>query len=322
MEEDRYPIEFPVPELASYARGTDGIDYVHTFDSGRAGPHVMLNALTHGNEMCGLYALDQLFRWRVRPGRGKLTLSFANVAAFARFAIDRPGASRWADEDFNRVWSAAKLDGPGTTSELRRARELRPVVASADLLLDLHSMHLPAPPVLIAGPHPKGRALAARVGIPAFVVSDSGHASGPRMRDYGAFGDPASPRNALLVECGQHGERRAAELALATSLAFLRTAEIVDPEFFDAHPPPAPVPQRFIQVTHAITIKTDRFRFAAPYTGLETIARAGTVIGHDGDEPVATPYDDCVLVMPAPRRYRAPGLTAVRLGRFVDPAIA
>ena len=73
-------------------------------------------------------------------------------------------------------------------------------------------------------------------------------------------------------------------------------------------------------MTHAVTIKTHRFRFDAAYTGMEMIARAGTVIGHDGDEPVATPYDDCVLVMPAPRRYTAPGLTAVRLGRVVEPA--
>jgi predicted deacylase len=322
MDEELYPIEFPVPQLAGYARGNAGIDYVHTFDSGRPGPHVMINALTHGNEVCGLYAVDQLFRWSVRPARGKLTLSFANVAACARFSTDRPAESRWVDEDFNRVWSAAKLDGPGTSTELRRARELRPVVAAADLLLDLHSMHLPAPPVMIAGPHAKGRAFAARLGVPAFVVADSGHASGARMRDYGEFGDRASPKNALLVECGQHGERSAAEVALGTTLAFLRVAGIMDPAFFEAHPPPPAVAQRFIQVTHAVTIKTDRFRFDAPYTGMETIAHARTVIAYDDGEPVATPYDDCVLVMPAPRRYTRPGLTAVRLGRVVEPPTA
>ena len=77
---------------------------------------------------------------------------------------------------------------------------------------------------------------------------------------------------------------------------------------------PAPVPQRFVQVTHAVTIKTERFEFAQRYTGMETIERAGTVIGHDGGEPVTTPYDHCILVMPAPLRYVRPGLTAVRLG--------
>jgi len=320
MDEERYPTEFPVPDLAPYRRGNTGIDYVHTFDAGKPGLHVMINALTHGNEVCGAYAVDQLFRWNVRPARGKLTLSFANVDAFARFSLERPANSRWVDEDFNRVWSADKLDGPGMSVELRRARELRPVVATADLLLDLHSMHLPAPAEMIAGPHAKGRELARRLGIPTFVISDSGFATGSRMRDYGGFGDPASAKNAQLIECGQHGERSAAEVALATSLAFLRESGILDASFFAAHPAPAPVPQRFIQVTHPILIKTDRFVFDAPYTGMETIAKAGTVIAHDGDEPVATPYEDCVLVMPAPRRYMKPGYTAVRLGRVVEPA--
>jgi predicted deacylase len=319
MDEDRYPTEFPVPDIARLRRGNTGIDYVHTFDSGLPGPHVMVNALTHGNEVCGAYAVDRLFDWGTRPARGKLTLSFANVAAFSRFAVDRPAESRWVDEDFNRVWNADRLDGPGDSSELARARELRPVVADADLLLDLHSMHLPAPAVMIAGPHPKGRELARRLGMPGFVISDAGHASGARMRDYGGFGDPASPKNALLVECGQHGERSAAEVAVGASLAFLRTAGILPSAFFDAHPAPPPQPQRFIQVTHAVTIRTDRFAFAAAYTGMETIARAGTLIAHDGDEPVVTPYDDCVLVMPGPRRYRRPGLTAVRLGKVIGP---
>jgi predicted deacylase len=317
MDEEHYATEYPVPDIAPYRRGNTGIEYVHTFDSGRPGPHVMINALTHGNEVCGAYAVDQLFRWETRPARGKLTLSFANVDAFARFSVERPADTRWVDEDFNRVWSDDKLDGPRATSELARARALRPVVGSADLLLDLHSMHLPAPPVMIAGPHPKGRELSRRIGLPALVISDSGHATGARMRDYRGFGDAGDAKNALLVECGQHGEASAARTALDTSLAFLRESGIMAEGFFAAHPAPVPVPQQFIQVTHPVVIRSRRFEFAQRFTGMERIARAGTVIAHDGGEPVATPYDDCILVMPAPGRYVRPGLTAVRLGRII-----
>ena len=38
-------------------------------------------------------------------------------------------------------------------------------------------------------------------------------------------------------------------------------------------------------------------------------------MAHDGDRPIATPYDDCVLVMPA--EGCQPGQTAVRLGRVL-----
>ncbi|MEP2545412.1 MAG: succinylglutamate desuccinylase, partial [Alphaproteobacteria bacterium] len=51
------------------------------------------------------------------------------------------------------------------------------------------------------------------------------------------------------------------------------------------------------------------------YRGLETIAKAGTVLGYDGDDPVVTPHDDCVLIMPSRRLNR--GGTAVRLARVV-----
>ena len=66
---------------------------------------------------------------------------------------------------------------------------------------------------------------------------------------------------------------------------------------------------------YTVTIASDDFRFAAPYVGMEVIARAGTVIGHDGARAVATPYDNCVLIMPSMRLRK--GETAVRLGRIV-----
>ncbi len=46
------------------------------------------------------------------------------------------------------------------------------------------------------------------------------------------------------------------------------------------------------------------------------IEKANTLIGYDGEEEVRTPFDRCVLVMPG--RHLAQGLSAVRLGRYVD----
>src|SRR5260370_714527 len=85
----------------------------------------------------------------------------------------------------------------------------------------------PGPHVLISGPLDKGIAFAFDVGIPEHVVSDVGHANGTRMRDYGGFGDPASPKNALLVECGQHWERSSERVAWQTTWRFLRQLGVV-----------------------------------------------------------------------------------------------
>ena len=71
-----------------------------------------------------------------------------------------------------------------------------------------------------------------------------------------------------------------------------------------------------IRVTDAVVARSADFRFAAPWSGLEVLAEAGTVIGWSEGEPIRTPYPDCVLVMPSLRQLR-PGVTVVRLGRLV-----
>ena len=67
-------VELAAPDIAPYAAGNTGIPYVTSLDSGRPGPHVLVNALAHGNELCGAITLDQLFRRGVCPVAGKLTL--------------------------------------------------------------------------------------------------------------------------------------------------------------------------------------------------------------------------------------------------------
>jgi len=147
-------------------------------------------------------------------------------------------------------------------------------------------------------------------------MCDRGHAAGPRLRDYGAFADPASPKTALLVECGQHWEKGAAEVAIATSYRFLAACGLLDPNTYRAVLDFAAPSQRVIDVTEAVTVTSDDFRFTVPYRGLEVIPKAGTEIARDGGRAVVTPYDDCVLVMPSMRLGR--GQTAVRLGRYID----
>ena len=303
-------------DLAPYAAGNTGIPYVTTLDSGRPGPHVMVCALTHGNELCGAHALKFLFDRGAKPLQGRLTLGFANVEACRRFDPARPTASRLVDEDFNRLWSPAQLDGPRQSSELARARAFRPLVEGVDFLLDLHSMQLDSPALTLCGLAPKGRRLALELGLPSWVVADAGHAAGPRMRDYGAFADPASPRTALLVECGQHWRQPTVDLSIAVTLAFLERLAVLPAGFAAADRPRVSAgPQTAIEVTEAVTIQSDRFEFLGEWSGMEVLPKAGTPIGRDGQRTILTPYDDCVLVMPTRRLKR--GQTAVRLGRRV-----
>jgi predicted deacylase len=314
-----YPIEVAFPDIRPYANGNTGIPYVFTFDSGVPGPHVMINALTHGNEVCGAIAVKGLLDLGIHPRKGRLTLAFANVDAYLRFDPANPDASRFTDQDFNRVWTAAVLDDASRdSSELRRARQMRPVLDTVDLLLDLHSMHERSAPLSVCGPLEKGIALARKLGTPGWIISDEGHPEGRRMRDYTGFGDLDSPKNALLIECGQHWEAAAVDVARDVTARFLvlhGTIEATD--LSSEWQQRLPAASRVVRVTEPVVASSMDFLFAGNYTGLETFLEAGSVIGWRDGEPVKTPYPNCVLVMPSLRQLR-PGVTVVRFGQLLS----
>jgi len=315
-----HPIELQAPDIRRWQVGNTGTDYVWRFDSGTPGPRVMVQALTHGNELCGAIALDALLAGPVRPARGSLVLAFANIAAFERFDALDPDRSRYVDEDFNRVWSDATLGSTRDSVELRRARELRPFVDAADYVLDIHSMHDPCRPIMVCGAGgrggEKGAAFARRLGVPADLLVDTGHPAGLRMIERGPFADPDDPRTAILIECGQHWEAASAVVALDTLGRFLVATGSVDAStaagLLQVTPPAT---QRLIRVTEAVVARSLGFVFARPFRGLEVIPRRGDPIAYDGDTVIRAPYDDTVLVMPSLAHLKV-GTTMVRLGRF------
>ena len=309
-------IDVALPDITRWAEGNTGLPYVWRHAGERAGPEVTLQALTHGNEVCGALALDWLLAEGFRPTRGTLTLIFANVAAYSSFDRSDPFASRCLDEDFNRLWDASVLDGPRRTRELVRARELRACYDATDFLLDLHSMTDPCPPLALAGRQRKGLELAHGVGMPEYVIVDAGHQAGRRLRDYAQFDDPVDARSALLVECGQHWEGLAPMVAKQATLRFLQLFGMADPGFLEVHLDAGKLPpQRTIEITDVVTIGSPDFTFTLPVNGMRIVAEGGTLIARDGGREIRSPYDDCVMIMPARRPKQ--GETAVRLGRYV-----
>ena len=314
-----FPVELAAPDIRAWLGGNTGVPGFTTIDSGQPGPHVAVVSLLHGNEIAGAIVLDRLLQDGVRPARGRLTLGFANIAAFARFDPAQPTASRFLDEDMNRVWDAAVLDGPRSNSELDSARALRPLIDTVDVLLDLHSMLWPSDPLLLCGPSPQGRALATALGVPGLVVADRGHATGPRLIDYPRFTAAGGSSAACLAEAGQHWQHDTVQVTQDCVQALLRHTGQSDTTASDtaasdtaAPHPPAP---RCAEVTMAVTAATSSFKFLHPYRGGDVIPHRGTLIALDGATEIRTPHDGCLLIMPSLRASR--GHTAVRMARFV-----
>lgn len=305
-------VQIVPPDITHYAESGSGVAYLHVLESGQPGPSAMISAVVHGNELCGAVMLDELLRDGFMPARGRLTLAFMNVDAYRRFNPADPAASRFLDRDFNRVWTEALLDGSADGSELRRARAVRPHVAAADYLLDLHSTSSHSPPMILTGLTARGMDFAASLGLPYARIRDAGHAEGCRMRDFTPFADPHGQAVAVLVECGQHWLNDTVDVARRVTFRFLHRLGMTE------HAPPPADPGPRLDVTDPVTVTHDGFRFTADFQGLERIEKAGTEIARDGDTPVLTPYDDCVLVMPT--HGARPGQTAVRLAREIRTA--
>jgi predicted deacylase len=311
----RFGVAIAAPELAPWRAGNTGVPGFTTRAGARPGPHVALVALVHGNEIAGAIVLERLLAAGLRPLRGRLTCGFANLAAFDRFDPAQPTASRFVEEDMNRLWDVPVLDGPRRSLELDRARVIRPLIDTVDVLLDLHSMLWASEPLLLSGGTPKGRDLALAIGQPELVVADEGHVSGRRLIDYDRFADPLAPQVALLVEAGQHWAEPTVAMTLASVAGLLRHLGMAAEHPALPPPPPARVRPRFAEVTTVVTAATANFAFVRPFRGGDVIAERDTLLAIDGEAEVRTPHDDCLLVMPSLRPSR--GHTAVRLARVL-----
>jgi predicted deacylase len=297
MTDPQPALEVLPRDISAYREGNTGIDYVHRFDSGQPGPHVLINALTHGNEICGMVAATHLLDSGVRPRLGTLTVSFAHVEAYNAFDPAKPFDNRQIVHNLNRVWSDEWLDGPEDSPELRRARELRPVVAAADHILDIHSTSQDVVPFWVYPDFERNARVAMAIGLPpVHLVMPSGLGSGTPLIQHGLHAGADAPGAAMVVECGQHFKKSAADLATEVTLRFLAHFGLIDREGAT----PQLEAQRRFELLQTHVIQSEDFHFVRPLIGFETFAK-GELIATNGPDEIRAPCDDCTIFMPAQR---------------------
>lgn len=303
------PFQILPRDLSAYRQGNVGIDYVHRFESGHSGPHVLINALTHGNEFCGMVAAAHLLETGVRPRIGTLTVSFANVGAYDSFDPAEPFKSRQLVHNLNRIWAEEDFAGLPDSPEQHRARELRPAIAAADHILDIHSTSQDVPPFWVYPAFERNAIVALAIGLPeVHLVMPGGLGSGTPLIQHGRHGRPDGHGTAMVVECGQHFLQSSADLATRVALEFLAHFGLIE----SATPSQAARPQRRFELLETHVIKTAQFRFSRPVIGFEVFSK-GELIYTDGPVEVRAPVDDCTLFMPS--REATVGKEAVYLTR-------
>lgn len=310
------------PALEDFPPGNCRAAYVWRFRSTAPGPVLMISAAVHGNEVCGVQAVRALLDSGLSPANGTIILALANPDAYAaHLKGDRVG--RYVDQDMNRLWGADILTRPALDRETRRCRELLPFLREADFLLDLHSMTLEGGPLVLTGLMPRARQFAEQLCIGDYLITDAGHAAGLRMRDFGPFSDARSRQTALLLECGQHQSPQAGAVALRACLRLFsffghkipeKLEKDMQKQLLQRAVQEPPRPPLAVRITDTITVRTGNYRYLGPAAALNIVAEQGTLIARDGDQPITTPYPDCVILMPS--MQASPGQTAMRLGRL------
>jgi len=289
------------PSIEPYRAGNTGIDYVWSFAADAPGPHVMVNALTPGNEPCGAVAVLRLLAEGIRPARGRLSLAFASPEAYAAFRAGRHVPARFLDRDLNRLWRDDWIDADPVSREAKRARELRPWLRTVDALLDLHSTASVARPFFVLADLPKARALADAMAVPATQqIMPGGCIDGRHMIDYGRFADPEDTAVAVTVECGRHDVAAAAEIAYDAAIRFLDVLDVVADPIRSQGPEKGAI--RRFRTVDPYLVQSEQFKLLVPKDGFVSV-RSGQTVAIDGGNAVVAPYD-AVIIAPRPDPVR------------------
>ena len=291
LQQERIEAQIRQRDLSPFARGNAGIPYAFSFDSGRPGPHVLITSLAHGNEPGGLEAVITLLERRVRPEGGRLSLTICNVTAYeATNGVD-PYGRRFVDEDFNRVWLDEILDSDRTSVELSRARELRPLVASADFLLDLHATPYEATPFHVLRPGSRSVALAQRLGPRTRFLFNQGSAHSPTLSNYGQFSAPGGEATGLSLECGLFFARSGKDVALSTVIELLHLTGLLSGDAGrDLMAWRDRGPQRTFVIESVQPTQSGRVQFLSKPGNFRRF-RKGEVAAFDGDDPLVAPFE-------------------------------
>jgi len=278
------------------------------------GPRLIIMGAVHGNETAGTKGItrvmEQLDKGELRILNGSVTfVPVANPLAYAK-------GERSGDRNLNR--DLFPKDDPKDFED-RIANWLCPLLASHDVLLDLHSFNAQSQPFVMVGPRnnegplepfkheEKERALARILGVKRFVdgwLRTYGDGVQRRMRDtselqtvlrYGV-GTTEFMRTtggyALTLECGQHADPQAPEVAYRAIMNTLAHLGLIDA------PAPAPIAREEMEYLSMMEVHDklhDDDHFSRVWASFDRVS-AGEEIGRRADgTPVLAPFDAIIL---------------------------
>lgn len=295
---------------------------IHRFQSLQPGPRLIVLGAVHGNETCGSLAIERtvaaLDTGALALHCGCLTLvPVTNPLAYNR-------QQRNGERNLNRN---LYVNSNPQDFEDHIANVLCPLLAEHDVLLDLHSFQSPGEPFVMLGPvnntdtlepfacAAQEQSLALRLG-PRRIVEGwlDTYATGVRRRlartapnqrahllstdpRYGV-GTTETMRSqggyALTLECGQHADPAAPEVAWRAIRHTLAHLGLVD-----APAPPATSGIAFLRLTDVVDRLHAGDTFSRPWSSYDPVTSGQVIATRQGGTPVPAPHDG-FIVFPNP----------------------
>jgi len=278
------------------------------------GRRLIITGAVHGNETCGtkaiLRVMEQLDKGELRILNGSVTfVPVTNPLAYAK-------GVRSGDRNLNR--NLFPNEQPQDFED-RIANWLCPLLAQHDVLLDLHSLRADSEPFVMVGPRnnegtlqpfkheAEERAMARILGVKRFVdgwLATYGAGVQRRLRDdselqtvlkYGV-GTTEYMRStggmALTLECGQHADPQAPDVAYRAIMNTLAHFGLIDA------PKPQPIALADMEYLSMVEVH-NKFdagdTFSRTWSSFDRL-KAGDEIGRRADgTPVLAPYDAYML---------------------------
>ncbi len=281
-----------------------------------AGPRLIITGAVHGNETCGTRAIERVIgeidsgALLVRAG----SVTFVPITNPLAYQLQR----RAGDRNLNRNLFP-KADPQDFEDQV--ANWLCPLLAAHDVLLDLHSFNAQSQPFAMVGPRnnsgalqpfahaQKERALARRLGVSRLVdgwMATYGQGVQRRMQGsdaaqletvlrYGVGTTEymrASGGYALTLECGQHADPAAPDVAYRAIINTLTFLGVID------GPQPEPIALDQIEYLSMVAVH-DKLaagdQFSRTWSSFDALSK-GDLIGTRADgTPVTAEFDGKIL---------------------------
>ncbi|MDX9690313.1 MAG: hypothetical protein EOM37_04600 [Proteobacteria bacterium] len=269
---------------------TDTVLEVTRFTSLVSGPHLLLLGAVHGDEICGPIALKQLI---MEIQRGTLSLI---SGALTIVPVCNPRAhhlgKRFVEKNLNRVIVPKK---DPVLYEEQLSQKIISLIDTCDILLDLHSYHTHGPAFVCNDVLSQESEAFAKILGPSYSLTGWDNVFETKETANMIEGDTqiyARHRGklALTLECGQHNDPNAPEIALQAAknaLAYFKLCNLPQPRPDEAH--------KLITFKQMFP-KKDHGSLTQDWGHMDPIKKGDIVATYEDGGSLASPMDGYILL--------------------------